>query len=79
MRRDPVTGDIVLSRRPGGWVSFFELVKEMNIRQDFNAIASAIHHECISNASRIHRQFIQHASAMRAAGDLAQRVLYRIA
>jgi antitoxin VapB len=35
IRRDPSTGDVVLSRRPGGWDDFFELVKTLDIPQDF--------------------------------------------
>jgi antitoxin VapB len=35
IRRDPNTGDVVLSRRPGGWEDFFELVKTLDVPQDF--------------------------------------------
>jgi antitoxin VapB len=35
IRRDPSTGDVVLSRRPGGWDDFFDLVKTLDIPQDF--------------------------------------------
>jgi len=27
IRRDPVTGDVILSRRPESWQGFFELMK----------------------------------------------------
>ena len=37
IRRDPVSGDVVLSRRPGGWEDFFQLVKTLGIPQDFMA------------------------------------------
>ena len=37
IRRDPVSGDVVLSRRPGGWEEFFELVKRLDVPQDFMA------------------------------------------
>jgi len=35
IRRDPVTGDVTLSRRPGSWESFFKLVAEAGIPDDF--------------------------------------------
>ncbi len=35
IRRDPETGDVVLSRRPGGWKEFFELVATLDVPQDF--------------------------------------------
>ena len=35
IRRDPVSGDIVLSRRAGNWAEFFELVKRLDVPQDF--------------------------------------------
>ena len=37
IRRDPVSGDVVLSRRPGDWEEFFELVKRLEVPQDFMA------------------------------------------
>ena len=37
IRRDPLSGDVVLSRRPGGWEDFFELVASLDIPQDFMA------------------------------------------
>lgn len=35
IRRDPVSGDIVLSRRPGDWAAYFELLKQLDVPQDF--------------------------------------------
>ena len=35
IRRDPVNGDVVLSRRPGGWDEFFQLVATLGVPQDF--------------------------------------------
>jgi len=35
IRRDPVSGDVVLSRRPGDWDEFFELIAALNVPQDF--------------------------------------------
>ena len=33
--RDPVSGDVVLSRRPNGWQDFFDLQRSLDIPQDF--------------------------------------------
>ena len=35
VRRDPVTGDGVLSRRPDSWQDFFDLVDGLDIPEDF--------------------------------------------
>lgn len=35
IRRDPKTGDVILSSRPGSWDRFFELVKEGGVPEDF--------------------------------------------
>lgn len=35
IRRDDATGDVVLSRRPGGWDDFFELVAQLDVPEDF--------------------------------------------
>ena len=35
IRRDPVSGDVVISRRPGGWDDFFELIMRLEVPQDF--------------------------------------------
>jgi len=35
VRRDPATGDVILSRRPDSWQDFFELVDTPEIPEDF--------------------------------------------
>jgi antitoxin VapB len=35
IRRDPVTGDVVLSRKPSDWEDFFRLQETSDIPQDF--------------------------------------------
>ena len=35
VRRDPATGDVVLSRRPESWDEFFQLVRRLDVPQDF--------------------------------------------
>ena len=35
IRRDEATGDVVLSRRPGGWDTFFELLANLDVPADF--------------------------------------------
>jgi len=35
VRKDPNTGDVILSRRPESWESFFELTKQTAIPEDF--------------------------------------------
>ncbi len=35
IRRDLVSGDVVISRRPGDWGEFFELIKRLDVPQDF--------------------------------------------
>ena len=37
IRRDAVSGDVVLSRRPEGWGEYFELLKTLDIPHDFMA------------------------------------------
>ena len=37
VRRDPETGDVLLSRRPESWKDFFELVKTLDLPADFLA------------------------------------------
>ena len=37
IRQDPVTGDVILSRRPESWDSFFELLAEGGVPDDFMA------------------------------------------
>ncbi|HUK23049.1 MAG TPA: type II toxin-antitoxin system VapB family antitoxin [Terriglobales bacterium] len=35
VRRDPATGDVILSRKPNSWDDFFELLKTVDIPEDF--------------------------------------------
>ena len=35
IRRDPATGDIVLSRRPADWQNFFHLLGQTDVPDDF--------------------------------------------
>ena len=35
IRQDPVTGDVILSRRPDSWQSFFALRNEGGVPEDF--------------------------------------------
>jgi antitoxin VapB len=35
IRKDPATGDVILSRRPESWDSFFKLRREANVPDDF--------------------------------------------
>jgi len=35
IRRDPDSGDVILSRRPESWHDFFELMKTLDIPKDF--------------------------------------------
>ncbi|HUI77487.1 MAG TPA: type II toxin-antitoxin system VapB family antitoxin [Bryobacteraceae bacterium] len=35
IRRDPKTGDVILSRRPDSWESFFKLTDETEMPEDF--------------------------------------------
>jgi antitoxin VapB len=37
IRQDSVTGDVVLSRRPDSWESFFELADKAGVPEDFMA------------------------------------------
>ncbi|HET7205286.1 MAG TPA: type II toxin-antitoxin system VapB family antitoxin [Terriglobales bacterium] len=37
IRRDPNTGDVILSRRPESWKDFFELMKDIEVPEDFLA------------------------------------------
>jgi len=37
VRRDPVTGNVILSRRPDSWQDFFESVKTIDVPDDFLA------------------------------------------
>ena len=35
VRRDPTTGDVILSRRPESWQDFFELTDGLDLPDDF--------------------------------------------
>lgn len=35
VRRDPATGDVILSRRPDSWQDFFDLTRRLDIPEDF--------------------------------------------
>ena len=35
IRKDPKTGDVVLSRSPGSWGHFFDLVKSLDVADDY--------------------------------------------
>ncbi|WP_428413097.1 antitoxin [Legionella sp.] len=35
IRKDPITGDVILSRKPGDWDDFFNLLKTVEIPKDF--------------------------------------------
>jgi len=35
IRQDPKTGDVVLSRRPDSWESFFDLTEKAGVPEDF--------------------------------------------
>ena len=37
IRKDPKTGDVILSRRPESWDEFFKLRDEANVPDDFMA------------------------------------------
>lgn len=37
IRKDPTSGDIVLSRKPGSWDDFFRLVDTTDVPQDYMA------------------------------------------
>jgi antitoxin VapB len=37
IRRDPATGDVILSRRPESWRDFFDLMKSIDVPEDFLA------------------------------------------
>ena len=37
IRRDPVSGDVILSRRPESWQEFFELMNSVEVPKNFLA------------------------------------------
>jgi antitoxin VapB len=38
IRKDAMTGDIILSRKPGSWQEFFKLMETIEVPQDFMAV-----------------------------------------
>ena len=37
IRKDPATGDIILSRKPGSWDDYFKMMETIDVPQDFMA------------------------------------------
>ena len=37
VRQDPTTGDVILSRRPESWETFFQLAQQARVPEDFMA------------------------------------------
>ena len=37
IRRDPASGDVILSRKPDSWRDYFELMKTLGVPEDFLA------------------------------------------
>ncbi|MDA8141628.1 MAG: type II toxin-antitoxin system VapB family antitoxin [Desulfobacteraceae bacterium] len=37
IRKDPLTGDVILSRKPGSWEDFFKLMETIPVPDDFMA------------------------------------------
>jgi antitoxin VapB len=35
IRKDPVTGDVILSRKPGSWDEFFTLLETIEVPEDY--------------------------------------------
>lgn len=35
IRKDPETGDVVISKKPGSWNDFFKLMETINVPDDF--------------------------------------------
>lgn len=35
IRRDPETGDVVISRKPGSWEDYFDLMDSIDVPEDF--------------------------------------------
>lgn len=35
IRKDPESGDVIISRKPGAWNDFFELMDKLDIPEDF--------------------------------------------
>ncbi len=37
IRKDPDTGDVIISKKPGSWDDFFKMMQEIEIPEDFMA------------------------------------------
>ncbi|MDQ3197352.1 MAG: antitoxin [Burkholderiales bacterium] len=37
IRKDPATGDVILSRKPGSWEDYFKLMESIELPNDFMA------------------------------------------
>ena len=37
IRKDPATGDVILSKKPGSWADFFALMETIEVPDDFMA------------------------------------------
>jgi len=37
IRKDPETGDVIISKKPGSWDDFFKMMQEIEIPEDFMA------------------------------------------
>ena len=37
IRKDPETGDVIISRKPGSWGDFFKLMETIDVPEDFMA------------------------------------------
>ncbi len=37
IRKDPETGDVIISKKPGSWDDFFKMMQEIKIPEDFMA------------------------------------------
>jgi len=35
IRKDPVTGDVIISKKPNSWDDFFKLIETINVPEDF--------------------------------------------
>ena len=35
IRRDPETGDVIISRKPGSWEDFYEMIDSVDVPEDF--------------------------------------------
>ena len=37
IRKDPETGDVIISKKPGSWDDFFKMMQEIELPEDFMA------------------------------------------